>query len=356
VMRPGDKEVVSNNIQLRVLITRLSHIGDCVLTLPMVSALRDHQNVHTTWLVESPTDQLLRGHDAVDDLVVVRSGWSSKPAKVYELRKRLRQNHFDIVIDPQSLTKSALPAWFARAKRRIGFARPHGRELAPILHNELVTATTSHLVDRSLELLIPLGVDAPAVRFSVPRDETASQAMDSFLATQHLGCGFVIINPGAGWPSKKWPARWFGSVARHMGQEYQIPSVVTWAGDDERAEAELIVEKSGGHGILAPSTSLMQFAELTRTSKFFLGGDTGPLHIAAACGTPCVGLYGPTDPAKCGPYGATHKVVCPPNWKELFGKPRRNDTRPIRSIEVAQVIQACDAMVAQVGVDDRQAA
>jgi ADP-heptose:LPS heptosyltransferase len=339
-----------------VLITRLSHIGDCVLTLPMVSALRDHRNVHTTWLVESPTDQLLRGHDAVDDLVVVRSGWSRRPAKVFELCKRLWSRKFDIVIDPQSLTKSALPAWFAHAKRRIGFAKPHGRELAPILNNELVTATTSHLVDRSLELLMPLGIDAPAIRFSLPRDEPASQAMDDFLATQHLGCGFAIINPGAGWPSKKWPARWFGCVARHLGQEHQIPSVVTWAGEVEREAANLIVDKSGGHGILAPATSLLRFAELTRKAKFYLGGDTGPLHIAAACGTPCVGLYGPTDPAKCGPYGPDHKVVCPPNWKELFGKPRRHDLGPIRAIDVAQVIESCDEMVTQVGQQERQAA
>ena len=320
----------------------------------MVSALRDHIHAHITWLVESPTDQILRRHDAVDDLIVVRNGWSSKLSKIVELRKRLRARKFDVVLDPQSLTKSALPGWFASAKRRIGFTKPHGRELALLLNNRLVSATTSHLVERSLELLQPLGIESPSVRFSFPHDEIAAGVIDDFLATQHLGCDFAVLNPGAGWPSKKWPTRWFGSVARHLGQQFQIPSVVTWAGPQEQAEAEEIVAKSGGHGVLAPSTSLMQFAELTRRAQFFVGGDTGPLHIAAACGTPCVALYGPTDPAKCGPYGSDHIVVGPSDWKELFGKARRNDVGPIRSIEVKQVTAACDEMVSR--VRDRQAA
>ena len=334
-----------NHTAVRILVVRLSHIGDCVLTLPMVSALRDSLEAHITWLVESPTDQLLRGHDAVDDLIVVRRGWSKRMSKIHELGKRLRARTFDLTIDPQSLTKSALPAWLSRTRQRIGFARPQGREIAPLLNNHLVPATKTHLVDRSLELAAVAGAETDTCRFDLPHDLIARNAVRDFLATHHLGCDFAVLNVGAGWPSKKWPPRCFGRVARHLGHGHQIPTVVTWAGEAERQDAEEIVSKSGGHAVMAPATSLLQLVALARAAKFFVGSDTGPLHIAAAADCPCVGLYGPTDPAKCGPYGDHHVVVTPPHWQELPGKARRLDCGPIQSISAESVLEACEQML-----------
>ena len=148
----------------RILISRLSHIGDCVLTLPILNTLRAHfPNAFLAWVVESPSDQLLNDHDALDHLIVLPRGWLKSISRVSQLRRELRSLCFDITVDPQSLTKSSVAAWLSGARRRIGFTRGVGRELAPSLNNELVRPKRTHVVDKSLELLAELGIRAPRI-------------------------------------------------------------------------------------------------------------------------------------------------------------------------------------------------
>ena len=171
----------------------------------------------------------------------------------------------------------------------------------------------------------------------------------TFLRQTHLGCDFALINPGAGWISKRWPPRQFARVARYLGEAYRMPSLVVWAGDQEQQWARQIVEHSGGHGILAPATTLTQLAAVMRRALFFLGGDTGPLHLAHAVNTPCVALFGPTLASDSGPYGHRHQIVQSP--LQPSRRQRKTAVDSMRAIEVQAVTTACDRLIQSVTAD-----
>ena len=301
---------MSGHRPLRILITRLSAIGDCVLTLPVLNALRDHfPDAFLAWAVESTSAPLLEGHASLDQLIVAKRNWLKRPSELWKLRREMRRLDFDITIDPQSLTKSSLLAKLSGAKRRIGFAGEDGRELSQWLNNQRVMRSKPHMVDRSLELLQPLGIRRPSVRFDLPRFDPSDAKMQDYLSSCSWKSGFAILNMGAGWPSKLWPAERYGRVAAFLGSSCLLPTLVIWAGDEERMRAAVCGDHSGGYATVAPATSLTELACLIRRSALFVGSDTGPLHLAAALGTPCVGLYGPTLPQVCGPYGVCHQSV-----------------------------------------------
>jgi heptosyltransferase-1 len=331
----------------RILITRLSAIGDCILTMPMVNALRRAMpKAFIAWAVERAAAPLVEHHAAVDQVIRVPKRVLRKPVELWQLRQELRAWKFDIALDPQALSKSSIISWLSGARRRISFRAPVGRELAPWLATELVTSKQPHVVDRYLELLQPLGVQAAEVRFDVPHSASAEQAMAPLLNQPRLSAGYVVINPGAGWPTKLWPADRLGEIARRLGAEAGVPSVVVWAGEQEKKLAEQIVAAAPGSAILAPPTSLLELAVVMRRARLFVGSDTGPLHMAAAVGTPCVGIYGPTRPEECGPYGADH-VICQtyrPAANERVKKSGDNDA--MRSVTVETVWRACQQQLA----------
>ncbi|MEZ6105463.1 MAG: glycosyltransferase family 9 protein [Pirellulaceae bacterium] len=209
-------------------------------------------DAHITWAVESPSHQLLEGHAALDAVIKIPKGWLKSVGKFRETRRQLRAQPFDLVFDPQSLTKSAALGWVSGCGRRVGLARPQGREFAPWLNNERVEPTEEHIVPRSLELLRVLGVKRPEVEFNVPIHETAVEAMQQFLLRQRLRGGFAAINPSASWPSKRWELDRFAQVATHLRTAHGLRTVVVWAGEEERAMAQSIVDQSGGAALLAP--------------------------------------------------------------------------------------------------------
>jgi ADP-heptose:LPS heptosyltransferase len=323
--------------------------------MPMLCALRDHfPRAYIAWVVERGAAPLLKDHPCLDQLIVVNKGWLKSPREIFGLQRQLRGLKLDWAIDPQSLTKSSLAAWLSGAPNRIGFARPRGRELSVWLNSQRIVPTRPHLVDAQLQLLQPLGVTEPRVRFAVPRDEIAESTMDAALKTLHMGCRFAVVNVGAGWDSRLWPPQQYGRVAKHLGQKYRVPSLVVWAGDRERAWAQDVVAHSGGNALLAPTTSLTELAALLRKSTLFLGSDTGPLHLAAALGIPCVGLHGTTRPEESGAYGDHHRVV-QARYQEGTARQRRkaaNDA--MREITVDSVCQACDSLLDQGACDYRQ--
>jgi ADP-heptose:LPS heptosyltransferase len=340
----------------RILITRLSHLGDCLHALPLVNALREQfPRAFLCWVVERPAEQLLDRHPALDRLIVVEPRWLKSWRTVQALRRELRSLDLSIAIDPQSLSKTALVARLSGASRRIGFARPSGRELAPWLHNELVHPRTTHVVDRYLELALPLGIREPRVRFDLPQDAAASAAIAGFVRESHLGCGFAVMNPGAGWKSRLWSNRRYGLVARELGERRRLPSVVAWAGPEERRWAEEIVAHSGGHALLAPPTNLRELAALLRTARLFLGSDTGPLHLAAALGTPCVSLHGTTQREVSGPYGPGHVALQAYYHQGSSRQRRAADNRAMLAIDVESVGAACGQILAQQRPRDAEA-
>ena len=337
----------------RILIVRLSAIGDVIHGIPVACALREHlPQAHIAWMVEGRSADLLRGHQALDEIINVPRGWLKSPAFVWRLRSQLRRPRYDVTIDMQGLTKSALVARIAGAKRRIGFSGWEGRELSTWLNNELVAATKTHVIDRNLELLRPLGILAPAVRFDLPETTadrtTAERAIAERITVERpLRHGFAVINPGAGWPSKLWPRDRFAAVARYLGEREATPSLVVWAGPQERGWAEEIVAGADGHARLAPPTTLTELAAIVRRARLFIASDTGPLHLAAAVGTPCVGLYGPVSAERNGPYGPQHvalqKICLPTRSRQR----RTAGPESMEAIGVDDVCQACCRVLAQ---------
>lgn len=328
----------------RILITRLSAVGDCILTMPLLCGVRKaFPRAQIGWVVERGAAPILRGHRCLDHLISLPKGWLTSPQQMLAARRELQAFRPTITLDAQSLTRSAAAAWLSGAKHRIGFAAPQGRELAVWLNGRQVTKTAEHVVDAHLELLTPLDPSPTEVVFDVPRDEQAVETMGSVVGDPRLASGFAVINPGAGWDSKLWPADRFAQVADMLGRRLQLPSLVVWAGDRERAWAEEIVTGSGGHAQVAPSTKLPELAELLRSARLFVGSDTGPLHLAAAVGTPCVGIYGPTRPAHCGPYGDQHRTV--QAYYQGGPKRRRAENHAMRAVTVDQVNSACQQVV-----------
>ena len=334
--------------QPRFLITRLSAIGDCVHTVPLVNALRARfPSCLIAWATQGAGAQLLNGLDGLDEVVEVKRDWLRRPASVRAMRSTLRSLRIDVAIDPQSLTKSSLLGWLSGAKSRIGFARGQGRELSPWLNNIVVRPNTEHVVDRYLELLSPLGIAKPSVRFNLPKRNHANTTMRAYLTRQGL-VDFALLNPGAGWNSKRWPHLRYAEVARHLFTRHGIRSVVLWAGEREHAWAKEIVDSSADASYLAPDTSLPELTELCRLAKLFVGSDTGPMHLAAAVETPCVAMYGPTRISVCGPYAVDDTMHVPLQVRFQSGtsKERRgDDNSAMQEITTNAVASACDRIL-----------
>jgi ADP-heptose:LPS heptosyltransferase len=154
---------------------------------------------------------------------------------------------------------------------------------------------------------------------------------------------YVVLNPGASWPSKRWENERWAEVARQLARD-GWPVVVTWAGAEEQTWAQQIAGEAGAGAQVAPPTTLLQLAALCRGGQCFIGCDTGPMHIAAAVGTPCVVLFGPTLPQNSGPYGAGH--VCLQAWHQTVppGQKQRVENLAMQDITAQEVIDACQTL------------
>jgi lipopolysaccharide heptosyltransferase I len=332
----------------RILICRLSAIGDCILTMPLASALRRRfPDAFIAWAVQGASAPLVEEHPAVDLAMRISKQELRLPLGLWRLRRRLRSQRFDLAIDPQGLTKSAVVSWLSGAPRRIGFARPVGREISPWLQTDVVQSRQPHVVDRYLELLAPLGIEPGKPEFRFPVSPAARRKLAHFLNQPVLQQSFSVVNPGAGWDSKLWPAERYADAAEHLANRHRLTTVVVWAGDRERAWGEEIVARANGHALLAPKTSLLELGELLRSARLFIGSDTGPLHMATAVGISCVGIYGPTRPEECGPYGSGHKAVQAFYQSGSARQRRSAGNNAMRAVSVADVCSACDEVLSQ---------
>lgn len=268
----------------RLLVLRLSALGDVIHTIPAVTGLRD---AHVQWVVEAPYAELVELVTGVETIPVRMKPWGRSPIRSRgAMRDALRKMRgADVSIDFQGLMKSAALGWMAGAKTRIGFDRNAIREKPALLftNRKVQVDTTKHVIEQNLQLA---GVAA-----GTPRWDTFPEPMD-------VRPGRVVLLPGAGKPNKVWAVERFRELARQLGDD----ALVLWGpGEAERAQA------IGAR--LAPPTNLRQLAWLLQKAELVIGGDTGPLHLAAALGTKVIGLYGPTDPRRNGPYGQLHRVV-----------------------------------------------
>jgi heptosyltransferase-1 len=333
----------------RVLIVKLSAIGDVLHTLPTAVALRRAlPEAEIAWAVEGRAGELLQGHPAVDRVIGLPRRWLTSAAQVLNVRKQVRAFQADVSIDAQGLLKSGALSWLSGAGMRIGYAAPESREGASLFATHRVIPTSAHVVDRHLELLRPLGITAGTPSFAMPRPLEVRRTVDGWWKTLALPDAPAVINPGAGWASKLWPPERFASVARYLGRRHGLVSLVVWGGQSEREAAEKIVAASQGDAILAPSTSLAELAEVATRARVFISSDTGPLHLAAAVGTPCVGLFGPVPASRNGPYGPQHSAVEPPAGLRPAWKDRKRDTLSMLAIDVERVTDAVSQLIRRV--------
>jgi lipopolysaccharide heptosyltransferase I len=330
----------------KFLIVRLSAIGDCVHGLPVACALRDYfPTAKIGWIVEGRSADLLRGHSAIDEVFQIPRGWYKSFRETAKMRKTVRTFAPDITLDLQGLTKSAMIARISGAKTRIGFSGTEGREISSWLNNHLVKSTATHVVDKNLQLLESLGIVNLLAQFNLPIDSRASNKIDLFLKSHSLETGFALINPGAGWASKRWPVERFAEVARGLHSQHHVRSVIAWGPGEEKLMADRIVELSNGSAIHAPATTLLELVELARAATIFCSGDTGPLHLAAAVGTPCIALFGASDAARNGPYGNQHIAIQNIKLTGSSRSRRSADNAAISAINVDQVVAACGTLL-----------
>lgn len=329
----------------RILISRMSAIGDTILTLPVACAIREHYpNAYLAWVVEKKSAPMVRNHRTLDEVIELERGWFTSPRGIRSTRELLKPHKFDVTIDCQGLTKSALAGWLSGAPKRIGLGGKRGGELSRILNNTLVQPVFSHVVDRSLELLIPLDIHSPKVRWQLPIPPTART-----WATRWRRAipekSLAVLNPGATWDSRLWEADRFGAVARYLRDQYGYRSVVVWGAPWEREVAQNIVAHSDGAATLAPDTDLHHLGALIETADLFISADTGPLHMAVAVGTSTIGLYGATKPGDSGPYG---QVSLQRAYESGTRRHRRKaDNSAMKKITVQDVCESIDQVEAK---------
>ena len=286
----------------RFLIVRLGSLGDVVHAIPAAAALRArYPQAHIDWMVDPRYEELVRLVQCVDRTVLVDPRELSRGgSRLFATLKELRRTRYDAVIDLQGLLKSAILARLVRAGRTIGFPRAHLREpLARVFYTDAPhPGGGAHVIDKNLSLLRPLDVADQHVRFpiNVPRTPAAASVAERF-----AGDGYAILNPGAAWPNKRWPADRFGAIAAGMRREQDLRSLVLW-GPGEHPLASGVAAASSGAAEAGPPTTIVDLIGIARGARVMVSGDTGPLYVAAAVGTPVVALFGPTRPERNGPW------------------------------------------------------
>ena len=329
----------------RILISRMGSIRETIMSLPIASALREKfPDAFISWAVETQAAPMIAKHRAIDRVVELRRGWFTSPILVKQATRELRSLDLDVSIDCQGVTESALAGWLARAPKRIGFRGRHGREFSRTLNNTFVQPVFSHLTDRTLELLVPLEIHSPKVRWEFPLSE-AARTWAARWRRAIPNSRLAIMNPGASWESKRWECDRYAATARYIGDRFGYRTVVGWGNETERRMAQTIVFQSKGAATLAPDTDLQHLAALIERADLFLGTDSAPLHVAAAVSTTAIGLFGSTRAQIYGPYGQI-------SISEAFeGGSRRHrrraDNTAMRQITIDQVCNAIEEIETQ---------
>ena len=289
---------------MRVLIVKLGSIGDIVHTLPALAALRAAlPDADISWVAERSSSEILKDNPILDRLIEVdtkalRRGLMSGEtlrAPRQQLR-RLRASAFDVALDFQGLIKSASIARLSGARRVFGYSRDGLREPASslFLSKRIPIPPHTHVIRKGLLLLEgALGVPVPR-ELSFPIGSTPAAEDEAERASSGTDGKYAILNPGGGWPTKLWSAERFGGLADLLWSNYGMRSLVTH-GPAEAELAEAVRRAAKSDSAVPVSVSLKGFYALARRARIYVGGDTGPTHIAVAAGAPIVGLFGPTE-------------------------------------------------------------
>ena len=279
---------------MRVLISRLSAMGDVVCTLPVASAFkRSFPECHVTWAVQHNFAPIVERCASVDEVIPIRG---RRKSLLEDLKKIGDLEPFDIAIDAQGLTKSALVVFMAKAKRKLGYHWQ--REISPIFSQKVRPDSSSiHVVDQYVDVARAAGCTAHRADFALKPTEGDNEAIKDLKPQGR----YAVVHPGGGWATKRWPVTNFAQVC-HFLTEKQITPVLIGI-QPEAESAERIQQLVPAAKNLVNRTNLGALIALIDNASVHIGGDTGSSHIAAALNTPAVGIYLVTRPARSCPYG-----------------------------------------------------
>ncbi len=338
----------------RILIVRLSALGDIIHALPVLDELRRaFPSAAIDWVVDARHAGLFNYVDGVSRRLVVRAATAGDQGQVVTFAgtagllsvvRFMRKQQYDVAFDLQGLIKSGALAGLSGAARVIGFAPGRVREpQAAWFYSEHVGCPVdAHVVQKNLGTLPLLGITPGAPRFPlrVPASSVADELGD------RLG-SYVVLNPGGGWPNKRWPPSRLGELAIRIRDRFDLNSLVVW-GKREEAFADAVVAASDETATRAPATSLGDLIAIASRATLVVSGDTGPLHIASAVGTPVVGLFGPTVPWRNGPWEKDDEVVSRSDVCACYHKRQCSKPTPcLNDVSVNEVFAAVGRRLAR---------
>jgi heptosyltransferase I len=352
----------------RILIIKPSALGDIVLALPALSALRrSFPEARISWLVRPEFSPLIVGHPYISDIILFDrkqlAKWWCSPDSFKSLRsliKQLKGRQFDLVFDFQGLFRTGYFGWVTGCKRRFGDAQ--GRELAHLFYTDKISqdATSIHLVDYYLKMVAAAGAKAPSTlrysrkgrltaegqageaEFKLPEDAGATGTIDKLLKSQGVNGKYAVLVPGAAQANKCWPIERFAELASKIGERFGLSIVATGSqGEREYIEA---IQASGNTRVinLAGKTTVRELIPLMKRASLVVSNDTGPGHIAAALDVPIVMIFGPTNPARVCPYKRPQCVVAVEPTARGMNADSYDPRHDITHIAVEQVFEtAC---------------
>lgn len=343
----------------RIALIQPSRIGDIVFSLPTLTALRRiSPRARITWLVDERCRDLVQGHPDLDEVVIVpfkelerslkEREWKSAWRTLSTLKKELRSRSFDLSIDLHGLAKSALLVLLAGARVRIGSVNTNGMKEGSALFSRQIPAGPEdrHTVERNLAVIRYLGGETDPPQFRLPVLEAEPGQVCEML--RQAGCGdtdrLIVIHPGAGWLSRRWPAERYAALIHRLREK--LPAQVALIGGPEGGsrEDQLFEELFSRLDVpvidLVRRLTLRQLMALLQRAQLFIGNEAGPMHLATAIGLPAVVLIGPTMPDRTGPYGPAARIV----RKTVDCQPCRErncpDLKCLEAIEVRDVEEA----------------
>ena len=349
---------------MKILIIRLSAIGDVVHTLPAVHLLKKHlPGCRITWVVEEAAAELIEGYEGIEAVIVskrkswlqaLRTGSAAAACKeAAAFVRELRRDEYDLVLDFQGLFKSGLLAGLARGKRTIGFA--HAREGAAFFYTEEAPEPefNKHAITRHMGLVRYCGITDDATVFSPLWGQQEQESVRRLLGPHAPDSAgpLIVVHPCAAWPTKCWNAAHVAAVCDRLQKKYDARIVFAGSAAEHILVSSIIAGMTEPALSLAGRTTLRELACLLASSSLMVAMDSGPMHLACAVGTPVVALFGPTAPWRTGPFGSRHSVIrkelaCSPCYKKKACPLGHH--RCMADITVEDVLKVCSNYLPQV--------
>lgn len=310
----------------RVLIARLSAIGDTILTTPLLAAIKDAMpDVEVDWVVEPKSRPVLEMADGLSRIYTfprllrisqILRAPGRLPALLRDLgrlRREMAARRYDLCFDVQGLLKSGVATEVSGALWKVGWRRSQVREMSWMLTSDRLTMPGGvHVVDAWLSMLRVIGLPKTPVRFPLRPPHAALAEARRYIESLNLRGPAVIVHVGASRPEKCWPTERYAEVARMAAESRGACSIFTWGSDREREAAEAAVGEAGPSAVVAPPTDFALLAAIIRNADAFVGGDTGPMHLSVALGTPVVAVFDARSRRQPGPYGPGNIIIGPP--------------------------------------------